>query len=142
MKKTIKTALSLLLALAFAVSFISCNKDENKNVWENATYRMDTEFGSGAKTVIVKVTADDQSVTFTIKTDTDTVGAALLEHRLISGEEGAYGMYIKEVNGITADYDADRSYWALYINGEYAMSGVDTTEISEGAIYKLEYTRD
>lgn len=41
------------------------------------------------------------------------------------------------VNGIIADYDVDKTYWAFYINGEYAMSGVDTTKIEEGAAYSL-----
>ena len=42
---------------------------------------------------------------------------------------------MKTVNGVTADYDKDGTYWAFYINGEYAMSGVDTTAVEEGATY-------
>ena len=123
------------------MALVSCDTVEKTGVWENATYRKDTELGSGAKTVVVEVKAEDQQVTFTIKTDKDTVGAALLEHSLIAGEEGAYGLYVKQVNGITADYDVDQTYWSFYINGEYAMTGVDTTEITEGATYRLEYTK-
>ena len=141
MKKTIQSTVTVILALIFIVALVSCDTVEKTGVWENATYRKDTEFGSGAKTVVVEVKAEDQLVTFTIKTDKDTVGAALLEHGLIAGEEGAYGLYIKQVNGITADYDVDQTYWSFYINGEYAMTGVDTTEITEGATYRLEYTK-
>ena len=141
MKKTIQSTVTVILALVFIVALVSCDTVEKTGVWENATYRKDTELGSGAKTVVVEVKAEDQQVTFTIKTDKDTVGAALLEHGLIAGEEGAYGLYIKQVNGITADYDVDQTYWSFYINGEYAMTGVDTTEITEGATYRLEYTK-
>lgn len=141
MKKTIQSTVTVILALIFIVALVSCDTVEKTGVWENATYRKDTELGSGAKTVVVEVKAEDQKVTFTIKTDKDTVGAALLEHGLIAGEEGAYGLYIKQVNGITADYDVDQTYWSFYINGEYAMTGVDTTEITEGATYRLEYTK-
>ncbi len=141
MKKTIQSTVTVILALIFIVALVSCDTVEKTGVWENATYRKDTEFGNGAKTVVVEVKAEDQQVTFTIKTDKDTVGAALLEHGLIAGEEGAYGLYIKQVNGITADYDVDQTYWSFYINGEYAMTGVDTTEITEGATYRLEYTK-
>ena len=141
MKKTIQSTVTVILALIFIVALVSCDTVEKTGVWENATYRKDTELGSGAKTVVVEVKAEDQQVTFTIKTDKDTVGAALLEHDLIAGEEGAYGLYIKQVNGITADYDVDQTYWSFYINGEYAMTGVDTTEITEGATYRLEYTK-
>ncbi|MBO5789865.1 MAG: DUF4430 domain-containing protein, partial [Clostridia bacterium] len=74
-------------------------------------------------------------------TDKDTVGSALLEHGLIAGEEGQFGLYVKVVNGMTADYDVDRSDWAFYIDGEYAMTGVDSTEITEGVTYQLAYTK-
>ena len=141
MKKTIQSTVTVILALIFIVALVSCDTVEKTGVWENATYRKDTELGSGAKTVVVEVKAEDQLVPFTIKTDKDTVGAALLEHGLIAGEEGAYGLYVKQVNGITADYDVDQTYWSFYINGEYAMTGVDTTEITEGATYRLEYTK-
>ena len=141
MKRTIKSIISAMLALVFVFAFASCNTIEKTGVWENATYRKDMEFGSGAKTAVVEVVAEDQTVTFTVKTDKDTVGEALIEHGLISGEDGAYGLYVKVVNGMTADYDVDQSYWAFYINGEYAMSGVDTTEIVEGTTYRLAYTK-
>ncbi len=74
---------------------------------------------------------------FEISTDKTTVGEALLELDLISGENGPYGIYIKSVNGITADFDKDGTYWAFYIDGEYAMSGVDTTDIEDGHSYAL-----
>ena len=141
MKKTIKSVASLFLAILVVFAIVSCNTVEKTGLWENATYRKDKEFGSGAKTVAVEVAAGEESVIFTIKTDKDTVGAALLENGLIAGEEGAYGLYVKVVNGITADYDIDGSYWSFYVNGEYAMSGVDTTTIEEGVTYKLEYTK-
>ena len=141
MKNTIKSTLLIFLAFACIFCFIGCNTVEKTGVWENATYRKDMQFGEGAKTVIVEVKAEEQLVTFTIKTDKETVGAALLEHNLIAGEESQYGLYVKVVNGMTADYDTDQSYWAFYINGEYAMTGVDGTTITEGVIYQLAYTK-
>ncbi len=141
MKKTMKSSISIILALVFIVCLVSCNTVDKTGVWENATYRRDMEFGKGEKTVVVEVKAEDQLVTFTIKTDEDTVGAALLEHRLIAGEDSEFGLYVKVVNGITADFDIDQSYWAFYIDGEYAASGVDSTEITEGTIYQLAYTK-
>ena len=65
------------------------------------------------------------------------MGAALLELGLIAGDDSAYGLYVKTVNGVTVDYDTDKQYWAFYINGEYAMTGVDSTEITEGAEYSF-----
>ena len=140
MKKTIKQTVAILLALVFMAALVSCNKNET-DVWESATYTEDQTFGEGVKTVIVEVKAQERSVTFTIKTDKDTVGAALMEHGLIDGEEGPYGLYVKAVNGMKADYDTDKYYWALYVNGEISMTGVDTTEITEGATYQMIYSR-
>ena len=141
MKKTMEQSISILLALVFLVCLVSCNTVDKSGVWENATYRKDMEFGDGAKALVVEVLAEDQLVTFTVNTDKDTVGDALLEHGLIDGEEGAYGLYVKVVNGMTADFDVDQSYWAFYIDGELAMTGVDQTEIAEDATYRLEYTK-
>ena len=141
MNKTIKTSIALILSLLFVVCLVSCNTVEKTGVWEDATYLKDMTFGNGAKTVKVEVKAEDQLVTFTIKTDKDTVGAALLEHGLIAGEQGDFGLYVKVVNGMTADYDVDQHYWAFYINGDYAMTGVDSTAIDESATYRLEYAK-
>lgn len=140
MKRTMKQTLAILLALVLMTALISCNKEET-DLWENAVYTEDQTFGEGAKTVIVEVKAQEKNVKFTIKTDKETVGAALLEHGIIEGEEGPYGMYVKKVNGMTADYDVDQHYWAFYANGEISMTGVDVTEISEGVTYQMVYEK-
>ena len=142
MKTTIKSTILAILSLVFIVCLVSCNTVEKTGVWENATYLNDAEFGNGAKTVVVEVKAEEETVTFTIKTDKDTVGAALIEHGLIEGDEGQYGLYVKVVNGIRADYDLDKRYWAFYVDGEYAMKGIELTEIDEGAKYRLEYAKE
>ena len=142
MKNTMKTVISAVLVLACLLSFAACRKPAGEaDPWEKATYQEDTTFGNGAKTVVVEVKIGEKTVTFTVKTDKDTVGAALFEHKLIDGDQGEFGLYMKVVNGITADYDVDQSYWAFYIDGEYAMTGIEVTDITEGAAYKLEYTK-
>ena len=140
MKRTLNTSLSLLLLLTVVFGLCACGLLA-KDLWDDAIYKEDTEFGSGSKTVTVEVSVPDHTVTFTVKTDKETVGDALLEHGLIDGEEGQYGLYIKKVNGMTADFDTDGSYWAFYIDGEYALNGVDGTPIEEGKVYRLEYTK-
>lgn len=141
MKNTIRSSILIILSLVLLVSLISCNTVDKTGIWEEATYLKDMTFGNGAKTVVVEVKAADQQVTFTIKTDKATVGEALMEHGLIAGEQGAYGLYVKQVNGMTADYDVDQTYWAFYINGEFGMTGVDMTEINEADTYRLELTK-
>lgn len=72
---------------------------------------------------------------YEVRTDKTTVGAALLDVGLIEGEEGPYGLYVKTVDGITLDYDTDGKYWAFYVDGAYAVNGVDATDIEAGASY-------
>lgn len=141
MKRLINSTISVTLSILCIICLASCNAVEKTGVWEDATYLKDMEFGEGAKTAIVEVTVEEQTVTFTVHTDKDTVGAALLEHGLIAGDEGEFGLYVKAVNGMTADYDVNKSYWAFYVNGEYAMLGVDSTKIIEGEVYQLVYTK-
>ena len=80
---------------------------------------------------------DGTEIRITVRTDKTVVGDALQELGLIEGEEGPYGLYVKVVNGIRADYDTDKVYWAFYVNGDYAVSGVDVTEICAGDEYAL-----
>ena len=44
-------------------------------------------------------------------------------------------MGLKEKIMVFGDYDVDGTYWAFYVNGEYATSGVDTTTIKDGESY-------
>ena len=139
MKKSINIVLILLLMAAVCLSLNACgSRVEDNGLWGNATYTEDTEFGTGAKTVVVEVKAEDKSVTFKINTDKENLGEAL---NLIAGEKGPYGLYVKVVNGITADYDINQSYWAFTKNGESMLSGVDGAEIIGGEHYELVYTK-
>ncbi len=112
-----------------------------KGLWKDAKYLEDTSFGTGAKTVKVTVKAEDSSVTFTLKTDKETLADALLEHNLVEGEDGAYGLYIKKVNGMLADYDVNQSYWSFEIGGEAQMTGVSDAKIEDGSSYELVYKK-
>ena len=122
--------LLLVLIAVMALSTVACGGNT------------DPETPATAKTFTFEVVAADGTITtFTVTTEKETVGEALLDEGLIEGEEGPYGLYVKKVNGILADYDVDQTYWAFYINGEMAMTGVDMTLISEGNVYKLAYTK-
>lgn len=137
-----KKTVTIVLLLACLFALFSCGKKTDATgLWEKAVYTEDASFGEGGKTLTVVVKAEDKSVKFTVRTDKETVGDALLEHDLISGDEGAFGLYVKYVNGIRADYELDGAYWAFYIGGELAMTGVDGAQIAEGTVYSLEYTK-
>ena len=89
----------------------------------------------------IVIDADGKETTFEIDTEQEFLRGALEEKELIKGDESEYGLMVNEVNGIKADYTADGAYWALYIGEEYAMTGVDTTPITDGQTYKFVYTK-
>ncbi len=138
MKNTFRKSICIVLALVCLLGLAACKKEVNaEGVWKDATYLEDMTFGEGKNTAIVEVKAGEQSVTFTVNTDEEMLGAALLEHKIIEGEDGLY----TKVNGIEADYNKNGAYWGFYVNGEYATEGVDTTKIEKDVRYKLEYTK-
>ena len=136
-----KKICSFMLCLSMIIILVSCGGEVEVDLWNTAIYIQDTELGEGEKTLITEVIAGEKSVLFTIHTDATTVGEALSEHQLVSGEQGAYGLYIKTVNGITADYDVNQSYWAITKDGEYLTSGADGLEFADGYKFELTYTK-
>lgn len=138
---------SFALLLCMSLLLSACGSREVlPEVWEDATYTEDTTLGEGSKTVDVYVTAADKSVKLTVKTDEEKLGAALLALGVIEGDMGEFGIYIKVVNGMTADYDVDASWWGfnkVLPDGtrETMMTGVDGVTISDGEAYELIYSK-
>lgn len=130
-----KKGFVFLCTVIIAILLISCNNSVpiHKSIIETSDV---TKLGEGKKEFIFTViTAEDEETVFEISTDKETVGDALAEHKLIDGEKGQYGLYVKTVNSVTYDFNKDGKYWAFYVNGEYATSGVDKTAITEGDTY-------
>ena len=129
--------------LLISLIFCACTKNKTSDdLWNDAIYKTDTRLGEGEKTITLVVNVKEKKVSFTIRTDEDILGDALIEHKLIEGEKGSYGLYVKKVNGITADYDIDHSYWSLSKNGGYMNTGVDSTKIKDGEEYEFTYIKD
>ena len=96
---------------------------------------------AGEKAIAVTVIhSDKREQTFRYETDALYLGPLLMEDGLVKGEQGAYGLYIKEVDGEVADYAVNGAYWALYEGEEYATQGIDTTVLEDGAQFSLVYT--
>ena len=97
---------------------------------------------AGAKTVTLDVVHGDGSVaTFTLYTDAETLRAALGEvEGLIAGDDGAYGLMVTTVDGETADWSRDQSWWCLTKDGVQLDTGVDSTLIADGEHYEFTYT--
>lgn len=99
----------------------------------------------GAKTVTVEVVDDTGNRTeYEVHTDAQYLRQVLEEAEglEVTGQESEYGLMIETVNGVTAVYDTDGAYWAVYVNGEYGSYGVDAQPVEDQDRYRLEYTVD
>lgn len=92
----------------------------------------------GAKTVVIEVThADESTKEFTLHTDQEFLGGALEEQEgLVAGDEGEFGLFVKTVDGETAD-DSLQQWWCITKSGAEVNTGVDTTPIADGEKYEF-----
>lgn len=125
MKRKLSLVISVMFAMVMTLSLVACGNKASSAAVGEASFTFEVVDGEG------------DTDTFEINTDKKTVGEALLDNNLIEGEDSEYGLYVKTVNGITADYDVDQTYWAFYIDGEYATTGVDTTDVVDGSTYSF-----
>ncbi len=135
-KRILSVLVCVLLAAALALGTLGCKAAEPSTEPSAAVMENGATLGTGAAAfTFTVVDPDGKETTVTVKTDKTTVGDALTELGLISGTEGEYGLMVDTINGITLDYNADQMYWAFYIDGEYAMTGVDSTDVVAGSVY-------
>ena len=110
----------IVLIAALALTFCGCGRNEKT---ETKAFQ------------VVVTDLNGQETTFHYTSDKESVGEALLAEGLIQGDQGEYGLYVKTVNGLTLDWEKDGKFWAFYIDGEFAATGVDQTPITDGSTY-------
>ena len=127
-----------MLIAALAPLTIGCNDKEESPVASDSVNATAAVVGEGQTTFGFTVThKDGKQKQFEVATDKKTVGEALLDAELISGDAGDYGLYVKTVDGETLDFETDGYYWSFLIAGEYAQTGVDMTDIEDGKTYEF-----
>ena len=99
-----------------------------------------TDAQAGQITIVAAVTHGDGSEKeFTISTAETNLRGALEQENLIQGDESEYGLYVKTVDGETAD-EGKQEWWCFTRGGEMLMTGVDDTEIADGDHYEIVLT--
>lgn len=131
MKKNIKILIALLAVLVLAGAMLGIYLATRPNT------------AQGAKTITVEVVhSDGRAVPFTCHTDAELLGEVLLSEGLVQGGDSQYGLYILTVDGEDAIFEESGAYWALYHNGEYALTGADSIPIQDGDSFSLVYTSE
>ncbi|MCL2672320.1 MAG: DUF4430 domain-containing protein [Clostridiales bacterium] len=135
MKKLRFTLCLVLVALLAVATFSACKSITPPPPPDTEAI----ELGSGENTLHLAITfSDGRTESYRIRTDAESVGAAMAEHGMIA-LDGA-GMIV-DICGEVADWDADNAYWAFYVDGDYAMAGADGTPIDAGCSYAFVYTK-
>lgn len=138
-QKILSLLVILALLAAMALTFTACTEEDTPKETET-TEPSDTDNTPTTEDQKVEFTvevtkADGTTKSFTFKSDKKNVGDALIAEGLIEGEEGKFGWFITKVDGEYHKYEDDGKYWAFYIDGEYANTGVSETPITAGATY-------
>lgn len=97
---------------------------------------------SGDKSITITVVDNERNESlYETKTDAKYLREALENTKglKIEGTEEEYGLNVKSVNGLSADYEKDGAYWAFYVNGEYCNYGVDQQTIYNGDVFRIVY---
>ena len=152
LKKHLSFILCIVLIAALALCTVGCRKkgisDALNNAANNETSGVGQTEAPAQKVGEGKtqfdfwvVELDGKTTKFVVKTDKTRVGEALVDASLIEGENDKFGLYVKKVNGIEADFNKTGTYWAFYVDGEYALTGVDTTEIEAGKVYSFRVSK-
>ena len=142
-KINFRSVLSLVLVAAMVLMFAGCGqKLENEGTTEPSTNQQKVEMPQNNEEsqensfLFEVISLDGTKKEFTVKYDNEkSVGEALENEGLVSGKESQYGLEVHTVNGQKYTYNEDKVYWAFYIDGEYAMTGVDSTPIEDGKTY-------
>ena len=123
-----KKLISLMLVLVMVLTLTACSTKK-----EPATEAV------SFKVIVTDLEGNETAFEYT--SNAASVGDALVSEGLVVGHEASYGLYVDSVNGIAADWDNDQTYWAFYINGEYAATGIGDTPITADTTYNLTLTK-
>ncbi len=98
---------------------------------------------SGAKAIVIEVQDREGDVkSFQGRTDAEYLSGAMDDFSAVGFQyeaiDGEWGAYVTSVNGMTAE-EKDSAYWAIYVNGEYGMYGIDQQPVSDGDTYRFAY---
>ena len=92
----------------------------------------------GSKAIVFEVVQKDgSSEEFDLATDAEYLADALVEEGLI--EYAADGFYTT-INGITADWSVDESWWCITKDGVSLEVGMNQQPIADGEHYEATYT--
>ena len=157
MSKFTKKLFALLLAVMMLMSLAACGAEEpaeapaeDSAVTESAApeaapaeEESAEEAPADAEAVknlaITVVHGDGSSKLIEVSTKAENLREALEPEGIIAGDESEYGLFVKTVDGETAD-DSKQQWWAVSKDGVMTETGVDGVMIADGESYEFTLT--
>lgn len=136
MKEAKKTNKKLIIGIAALVALIA--------VFAIVFFLFRPKTEQGAKFITIEVVDNNAaSVVYDVHTDAEYLRQAMEEADGLdfSGSESEYGMMVETVNGVTADWNVDQSYWGFYVNGDYCNYGIDSQPVADGDAFRIVYSK-
>lgn len=93
----------------------------------------------GKELVVLVVHGDGTQNSIKVTTDAESLRGALEPEGIIAGDESEYGLFVKTVDGETADESAQQ-WWCVTKDGAEVTTGVDSTMIADGEQYEFTLT--
>ena len=134
-KRILKKILALALVALMAVFTLSACQSADTNS-DNLSGSVESKTITITVTVVAK---DKTEKVFNIETDKETLGDALFEEGLVNEAEHKTGFYTY-IDGVRADYTADKSWWCFTKGGETVMVGANDLEIADGDQFEITNT--
>lgn len=125
----LKFSVLTIALIAMALTLLACGSGD-----EGAAE------GTEITITIAVINKAGETTEYEVTTTGTTLADALVESGMVEENYDDYGLYFNTVNGETADYSVDQSYWAISKDGEYLMTGASSTKIADGEHYELTYT--
>ena len=112
-----------------------------------AYQRLRPKAQEGTKNVEVTVVSKDEATkSYETKTDAESLKQVMDELEAqgftYGGTESDFGFMVDTVNGETASFEEDGSYWGFFVNGEYANYGIGEQPVADGDKFEIKYTTE
>jgi len=133
-----KKVLGIMLFMVMFFCFIGCEQTTTVNLGGLATLELYDKDGLKVATESVEFDESDTLLSLVLSTFGAVCQGENGENDSTCSYSGQYGTYVLGIGTVVANPASE--YIAFYINGEYAMTGIDATPLVDGNVYafKLE----
>lgn len=105
--------------------------------------KLKPQTSAGSKTVTINViNSEGKTTEYVVKTDAQYLRQVMDEAKGLTyeGIEDSTSFMVLTVNGETADWNVNQSYWGFSVNGEYCNYGIKEQPVADGDVFTIAYT--